>query len=176
MTAARDEHGFTLVELLIAVSVLGVIVLALGAAFSVGLRTMDTTTNRLAGSMDAQLLGVHLPDDVASATVITTAPAAIVCTGVASPVLQLADGAFNVVYGVRAARGEHQLERHDCSGGAVRSTIVVARHLGGMTAAVATRIPASGAPSGATITLTEATVASEPVPFVFSVTAMVRSS
>ena len=172
MTPAAGERGFTLVEVLIAVTVLGVIIAAIGAGFSVGLRTMDGTASRLAGSMDAQLVGVHLPDDVASATTIVSAPGSIVCAGVAAPVLQLSDAAsFDVVYGVRAANGGHQLERHDCAGGAVRSTVVVARNLGGLSAAVATGIPA-----GVTLTVTEATIPSNPTPFVFSVSGTRRAS
>lgn len=174
---SRDERGFTLVEVLIAVTVLGIIVAALGAAFSVGLRTMDGTANRLAGSMDAQLLGFYLPDDVASATTITASPAPIVCAGAASPILELGDAtAFTVVYGVRAADGRHQLERYDCAGGAVRSTIVVARNLAGDAAAVATRIPSAGTATGATVTITEATTGDEATPFVFSVSGTRRAS
>ena len=172
MTQAPDERGFTLVEVLVTVVVLGVVIAALGAGFSVGLRTMDSTANRLAGSMDAQLLGVHLPDDVASATSIDATPSSITCVGVASPVLQLGDGAsFDVVYGVGAGSGTHRLERHDCAGGSVRSTIVVARNLAGPAAAVATRTA-----TGATLTITGATVAADATPFVFSVTGTRRAS
>lgn len=175
MTRGADERGFTLVEVLIAVAVLGVVIAAIGAGYSVALRTMDGTANRLAGSMDAQLLGVHLPDDVASATRIDVSD--IACTGVVAPILQLRDGAkVNVVYGVRAAGAGHQLERHDCAGGAVRSTTVIARNLAGADAAVATRVPASGGATGATLTITEATVASEIAPFVFTVTGTRRAS
>lgn len=176
----NDESGFTLVELLIAVVVLGMITVALGAGFSVGLRTMNDTSNRLAGSNDAQRLGVYLPPDVASATAATASVngTGISCTGasvVASNLrLQLTDGTtFNVVYGVRAVTNGFQLERYVCTGGVWQSTSVVARNLSGV---VATRVPSIGTLTGASLTVTEKVTATDSTAYVFTVTGNRRAS
>lgn len=176
---AKRESGFTLVELLIAVSVLGMIMAALGAAFAVGYRTMNDTSNRLAGSNDAQLLGANLPPDIESASVVTASSSGtgITCTGASNPVLQLTDGTtFNVVYGVRSTADAYSLERYICTGGTVQSTIVVARNLASTSAAVPARIPATGTLTGASLTVTEKATATEVTPFVFTVSGTRRSS
>jgi hypothetical protein len=155
------------------------IVVALGAAFSVGLRTMNDTSSRLGGSNDAQLVGVHFPPDVESATeaVASASGVGITCTGATNPVLELSDGgAFDVVYGVRAAAGSFQLERHVCAGGAVQSTRVIARNLGSITAAVPARLPATGRLVGATLTITERAGGTDVAPYVFTVRGNRRSS
>ena len=177
---AGGESGFTLVELLIAVTVLGVIMTAIAAGFSVGLRTMNDTSDRLAGSNDAQHLAVSLVPDVASATVAVAAAdgAGIACTGASNPVLQLSDGtSFNVVYGVRSVAGAStfQLERYVCTAGAVTSTRVVARNLASLTAAAPTRIPAGGTLAGASLTLTEKVTTTDAA-YVFTVTGRRRTS
>jgi prepilin-type N-terminal cleavage/methylation domain-containing protein len=172
---SRDESGFTLVELLIAVVVLGVIVAGISAGFSLGLNTLNETSNRLAGSNDAQLLGTYLPPDVTSATEATTT--GIACSGASNPQLELSDGPnFNVVYGVRTIAGGHQLERYDCTSGSVGKTTVVARNLAGASAVLATRIPASGTLTGASLTVTERTTPQESSAYVFTVTGTRRSS
>lgn len=176
-----DQSGFTLVELLIAVVVLGMIVVALGSGFSVGLRTMNDTSNRLAGSNDAQLLGIYLPPDVESATEVTASASGIgiTCTGASNPMLQLTDGTtFNVVYGVRSASDGFQLERYVCTGGSVQtqSTKVVARNLASLTAVVPARIPVTGTLAGASLRVTEKVTATDPTAYVFTVTGGRRAS
>ena len=64
----RDRHdaGLTLTELLISITILGIISAALGSAVIVFLRNEAATTNRLNESRDLQQLTVWLPGDVAS--------------------------------------------------------------------------------------------------------------
>jgi prepilin-type N-terminal cleavage/methylation domain-containing protein len=62
----RCEAGFTLIELLVAVTLLGVIVLALGNAVIGYVRTNDYTTDRLLLSHDAQIAAAYFADDVAA--------------------------------------------------------------------------------------------------------------
>ena len=176
MTATADESGFTLVELLIAVAVMGLIMVALGAGFSVGLRTMNDTSSRLAGSNDAQLVGVHLPPDIESATEAVGYPGNGTCFG-ADPVLRLTDGAtFDVVYGVKADGATFRLDRYDCSGTTVLSTRIVARNLASATAVAPTRYPTSGTLTGAALTITEKATGTDATPYVFTVRGNRRSS
>jgi prepilin-type N-terminal cleavage/methylation domain-containing protein len=175
----RDERGFTLVELLIAVTVLGVIMTALGAGFSLALGTINGTSNRLASSQDAQLLGVYLLPDIegASTIVASSTGAGISCTGAQNPVLQLTDSStFNVVYGVRNNAGTYQLERYVCTGGSVQSTTVVGRNLASTTAVTPARLPASGTLTGASLTVTEKTTTADSTAYVYTVTGKVRST
>jgi prepilin-type N-terminal cleavage/methylation domain-containing protein len=62
---SRDA-GFTLIELLVAVTLLGVIVLALGNAVIGYVRTNDDTADRLLLSHDAQLASAYFASDVAA--------------------------------------------------------------------------------------------------------------
>lgn len=190
MSRPGDESGFTLVEMLIAVTVLGIIMVALGAGFSAGLRNLDDTSNRLSGSTDAQQLGVYLVPDVqsASAVVASATGAGITCTGASAPVLQLTDGAsFNVVYGVRtvtsgsladSSHPAYYLERYVCTGGAVvsGSTKVVSRTLASATAAAPAQILSSGTLVGASLTVTEKTTTNDTTPYVFTVKGNRRST
>lgn len=75
----RSEAGFTLVEMLMAVAVLGIISLPLTNAVVVGLRTSDRTAKVLVASADRQMLANYLPPDALSATAATTAAAAGGC-------------------------------------------------------------------------------------------------
>jgi prepilin-type N-terminal cleavage/methylation domain-containing protein len=85
MRPQRTERGFTLTELLLSITVLGIIVGALGSAFVVLLSNYSAVGSRAAQSHDSQLLSSWLLPDVQSAgsgiTVPgTTAPAGSVDT------------------------------------------------------------------------------------------------
>jgi prepilin-type N-terminal cleavage/methylation domain-containing protein len=60
------DAGFTLIELLVAVTLLGVVMLALGNAVIGYVRTNDATTDRLLLSHDAQLSSAYFAEDVAA--------------------------------------------------------------------------------------------------------------
>jgi prepilin-type N-terminal cleavage/methylation domain-containing protein len=62
----RDDTGVTLIELLIAIVLLGVVTAPLANVAVVYLRTSDATVARLAESSDAQLVGAYFGRDVAS--------------------------------------------------------------------------------------------------------------
>jgi len=69
------DMGFTLVELVIAVAVMGVLVAAIGTGLITMIRTSSVSTERLVGSHDAQLLSEWLTTDLqssASATPVQT--------------------------------------------------------------------------------------------------------
>ncbi len=75
----RAGGGFTLVELVVSVAVMGIVTTSLSSGVTVVLRTMDTTTRRLNETKDEQNLVTWLPVDVAAA------PAANVQTNSALP-------------------------------------------------------------------------------------------
>lgn len=69
--------GFTLVELLVAVVVLGVIALGITASASVLWRTTDETQDRLTESQGPKLVGVYWTPDVNSAEVVNPGPVCV---------------------------------------------------------------------------------------------------
>lgn len=62
----RPDAGFSLVELLVTMSITSTIVLSLASAVTVGLRVMDGTHQRLSESHDAQMMSTFLIPDVQS--------------------------------------------------------------------------------------------------------------
>jgi prepilin-type N-terminal cleavage/methylation domain-containing protein len=127
MRRSRSDGGFTLVELLVAVTALGIIMAPIAGGMFIGYRTMDETSNRLAGGQDAQLLSIYLPPDVQSATEATTAPAG--CGGLTgTPKLQLTGASFNVVYALSTS-SPWTLTRYVCTSGTAASPVVVARNI-----------------------------------------------
>lgn len=63
----RGDAGFTLVELLIAVSILGLLLGGISGVLYVSLRTAAQSETRLSESADSLLATVYFADDVASA-------------------------------------------------------------------------------------------------------------
>jgi prepilin-type N-terminal cleavage/methylation domain-containing protein len=62
----RRDAGFTLVELLVSIVILGVIMVPLGNAVIGLIRNTDATSDRLALSHDAQISGAYFARDVAA--------------------------------------------------------------------------------------------------------------
>lgn len=69
MTSPPDEDGFTLVELVIATTVLGVVMSTIVLSLVLFLATTGETTERLAESPEAQIASVYLTRDAQSAEV-----------------------------------------------------------------------------------------------------------
>jgi prepilin-type N-terminal cleavage/methylation domain-containing protein len=67
----RGEAGLTLIELLVSVVIAGILLGALSQATFLGLRTMDATNQRIAGSNDTQLIASYFMSDVASAEAVS---------------------------------------------------------------------------------------------------------
>jgi prepilin-type N-terminal cleavage/methylation domain-containing protein len=171
----RDEAGFTLVELLMAIVIMGVVLGPLAAGLLVGLRTSDETANRLAGSNDAQLLSIWLPPDVQStgggASDVSTSNNTD-CSGVTN-VLRLrwtettgsSSATYIAAYAVsQNGTGEWRLVRYACVNGGTPSTHVVARNLAGSSAAT---VSVNG--TKIAMTVTEAHTAVNPTGYVFTV-------
>jgi len=66
-TLRNDEGGFTLVELLITIAIMGIIVPALAVGVVSILHNSNTTTQRLYESHDAQIAAAYFANDVQSA-------------------------------------------------------------------------------------------------------------
>jgi prepilin-type N-terminal cleavage/methylation domain-containing protein len=166
MRRDRGEGGFTLMELLLVIAILGFIVVPLAAAITVGLRTTDSTSNRLASSHDAQLVSIYLPADIQSAGSQTddvlTDPANTDCSGV-SNVLRLrwttnedlaTPHTYIAAYTVAQSGSEWQLKRWYCVDSTQATATVVAHNLNGASAIdVSPQPPVAPAIS---VTITEA--------------------
>jgi prepilin-type N-terminal cleavage/methylation domain-containing protein len=67
-----DESGFTLVELLVAMAILGIIIPAIGAALISIIHNTNATNQRFAESHDAQITAAYFANDVQSVAVTGT--------------------------------------------------------------------------------------------------------
>jgi prepilin-type N-terminal cleavage/methylation domain-containing protein len=94
-----DESGFTLVELIVGMAIVGLLMGAIGSALIVGLRTKDTTFDRFKESHDQLISSAYLANDVQSAaTVSNIVPAGSHCD---APKTKLID--FNYASGKTAS-------------------------------------------------------------------------
>ena len=77
MNQLRNESGMTLIEMLIAMAVLGIIIGPITGSLVLGLGNMHGTTETTSDSFSAQLLSLYWERDVASSETLTlTAPGA----------------------------------------------------------------------------------------------------
>jgi prepilin-type N-terminal cleavage/methylation domain-containing protein len=63
----RDDDGVTLVELVVSLSITGMLAVVISAAFVVGVRTTDDANKRLSGSQGAQIASAFFAADVTGA-------------------------------------------------------------------------------------------------------------
>ena len=133
MTRARparrpDEAGFTLVELLAVIAILGVISFPLSQAFIVGLRTTDDNANNMARSVGVQALQSFFTPDAQSAALASQADPEPRCAAAAAPAdvflhLSWTDQATarDVSYSLAAdspvVEGQRELIRWSCTAG-----------------------------------------------------------
>lgn len=148
---ARREDGFTLIELLVAVVITGIIASVISSCLIVGLKTIDGTSDRVAGSHDAQLVSTYLPADIqssgSSAADVSADPAALSGCGPAGDesnygplrnVLRLrwsetsgTTTTFTAAYqlGRESSSGDWQLLRYSCQNAGPATSTLVARQL-----------------------------------------------
>lgn len=126
----KDEGGFSLIELLAVISILGVISFVLTEAFILGLKTTDGITSDVSNSVAVQALRSHFTGDAQRAQQVSTASTDAICAtgedGAApgSVVLQLswteAGTPRHVSYaldrGTPPSTGEAELVRWSCTG------------------------------------------------------------
>jgi prepilin-type N-terminal cleavage/methylation domain-containing protein len=125
----RDDEGFTLVEILISMSILAILIAAVGGALIISLRTSDVTNDRFAQSHDVQIASAYVANDVQSASAVDANPASG-CSGAFSPLVTFtysAGGNPKAVYcWGTAANGETQVTRTFAGG----APIVIAHFAG----------------------------------------------
>lgn len=153
----RDDHGVTLIEMLAALTILGLIFVPLTGAVIIALKTTGTSSLRLTQSHDRQLVEVYFPRDASSSTsspqvnatgaCFTTGPSVVVLkwmgvpeiSGVPATTLQLNYEADYVTQG-------GQLVRWYCQG-ATKTSLTTAY-------ALSSSSPPTATISGKSITLT----------------------
>lgn len=188
--------GFTLVELVLAVALLGLVAVPLSMALSLAFRTEGETTDRFTGSVGAQLTMLYFVPDVQSASYIDTiqstlpsAPNSCAQSG-DSVVLRLGwtetptTGATTATMQTYVRRGSGtaaELLRLSCTGASLSALGAPARTTVLASGVTAATVPAcSGACSARLLTLnvTEQTpsqaAASPPGGYSFSITARRR--
>lgn len=131
---ARDDAGFTLPELLVAMTVTAVIMPVLFSTFVTAFRTTDGSVERIAASHDATLSSNYFVPDVQSAESISLAdePTCKAPTG-SNRLLTLKSttAAGTVFTGYAVVTGtEKTLVRYKCTGTTVESSVTVAHDLG----------------------------------------------
>jgi prepilin-type N-terminal cleavage/methylation domain-containing protein len=157
MLVRRDERGVTLVEVLVAIVVIGIIVVPLGNALLTYLRHTDEVNRRLSESHDAQIAAAYWAQDVQSvgtrdwsahpfplvASIEQNAPVGgglYPCGLVGTPnaVVRFAwddpanasgtPSVVRVAYVVMTSGGERQLRRITCVGNATPTSTLVLAH------------------------------------------------
>lgn len=103
----HDETGFTLVELLLVITILGIIGFALTESVIIGLRTTTSTEEQVRGSLDRQRLATYFVPDVQSAQKLATGDSPLACRpNGASPLLT----AFGIDRGVTKTASYYLVE------------------------------------------------------------------
>jgi len=90
----RDQAGFTLIELVLTVALLGVIGAAIVSSFLVMLTTKESTTEQLDASADQQFLVSFFTDDVAGAREVLVGGTQTICGTSSSPLVTFAGSDF----------------------------------------------------------------------------------
>jgi prepilin-type N-terminal cleavage/methylation domain-containing protein len=150
MRLRRGADGFTLVELLVAIVILGIITVPLSNVVIGYFRNTDATTARLIESHDAQISSAYWAQDVASIglrsatapyplkqSVWTGASSLYLCSTAGIPIVSLGWDDFTsagtrtliqIVYVVQTVTGQTELHRVRCQGSAAVVSDVTLAH------------------------------------------------
>lgn len=143
----RREDGATLIELLAAVVILGIISAALTESIILGLRTTEATERTVSGSLDRQLASAYFYGDVQSSDDVSTNPGGA-CPG-ATPVdvkvtLRWTDAGVNKAASYAVDPGQRRLLRRYCENG----TLSVQNTVAGSLAAADPPVTVTCVPAG----------------------------
>jgi prepilin-type N-terminal cleavage/methylation domain-containing protein len=130
--STRDEGGFSLPELLVTITILGIVMTAVVSGFAMAVHVTDGADRRIASSADGQLLATWFTGDAQSAATTSTTTSACVAPGDTLVLgLQWTDVATDIeaAYVVQPGYGGRQLARNHCLEGSPMSSRVVFRFL-----------------------------------------------
>lgn len=152
-----SDQGFTLIELVVAASITGVLATVIGAAFTVGVQTSGAANARIAASRGGPVLSSYFPADVqSSATIaVSTTPCTSAVPGVATMTWVDVDSAGastskSVAYTCQVGATTTDLVRTYTAGATSVSSIVVY----GVASAAVACAPDCTTPRSATLTVT----------------------
>lgn len=159
MNGPRNDDGFTLVELLVSIIILGTIMGAIAGALIMVLGT-STTQTRLAESHDEQLAAAHFAGDLASAESFTPRSTPCASSGVFLSLKWTDPSTGSTVYVDYAQQGSDVL-RSTCIDSGSASTVAVAHDAASVgcvkaTGAAMTCPTGSSSPSFSGVKITEA--------------------
>lgn len=119
----RDDGGFTLIEVILVVTIMALLVGVMSASISVGLQASRQTEGTLRVSGDVELLAGRFTEDVASARTVQTTGTG--CGGSPFVVLSLQDRGVSstVTYGVDRTGGVHRIIRTRCDSTTLAQTV-----------------------------------------------------
>jgi prepilin-type N-terminal cleavage/methylation domain-containing protein len=140
-----SDDGFTLPEMLVVVSITGIIVVVLASALIVGAQTTTQATKRLNESHDAQMVNAYFVTDVQSSSYFskTVTPSGAACSVVGSPVAMFQwtevgvtkDAFYSVqngpFFGVQNG-SPTQLVRRYCDSSGAQYDVSLVKHLSGI--------------------------------------------
>jgi prepilin-type N-terminal cleavage/methylation domain-containing protein len=126
----RGEEGMTLIELIISISLLGILVGPILSFIVVGFLSSDGSTNKVADSVSAQLVSTYLVTDIQSADVVRPLEGA--CGAAGTALLHLSwnipgSTAINdvVYFSAVGPSGRTELRRETCGAGGSSSTLLM---------------------------------------------------
>lgn len=181
--SGRDERGVTLMELLIAITITGIIMIPIGGAIYVGLRTSVSTQNRVQESVGGNLLSTYFGPDVQNSVLVAAnVPEAVgVCPSPRTVDLLLTTEA--VVSSVSYYRGTGAtagvLYRRVCTAGVAAPPTVLIRYLASGSGAVnvaCAPLACDATWRSVTLTVSQLNAPMDAVPFVSTVSAARRVS
>lgn len=155
MTPRDRQSGFTLVELVIAIGVMGVLLPALAMAFHVTSQTVGATTDRIGSSAGTTLSAASFGPDVQSALSVSTTAAAACPVPTGATVLLTAHRTDGTATWFRTATTVGRQACIDAGAGAVASTTIVELDPAATAPALSCDPAcASGTPSSVTLSFT----------------------
>ena len=78
-----NDDGFTLIELIIVITIIPIVIAAISAAIITSFKDQDGIFNRLSDSHDAQLTAAYFVPDVESASVVSVPGSPVACETIA---------------------------------------------------------------------------------------------
>jgi type II secretory pathway pseudopilin PulG len=184
---ARDESGFTLVELLVTCVVQSMIVGAIASSFFLFTRAQDSTKKRLQKTTDAQLAATYFITDAHAVSgpevslndTTSCADPSPPVTGTLSPVARFtwsvtAAAGTTTTDTINYVRTGSSLMRRYCRASTLIDDIVVGSNIAGVTVTCSPTANCMGTPTTITISVTESQDSSETSPYAYTLSAAFR--